>query len=300
MPKAQTKAKSAADAKPASTGEKQSSITPEERYRMIAEAAYFRAEKRGFTGDDIAEDWFQAEAEIDRYLQAGKEPPQGSAPTAKAIEQQVVAALESDPAAISERVRAITLQALSEGHLDTQSIKQVMTAVLNGAQRGFTREDEHRSQALREAVRGLDDALAYAAEATKLAIQEAAGRTSDYSRQGLKTAVDDLAELESQLVETLGKAAQSATGVAQATLRDLTEHARTSGTAVGDKARSALSELSHAVSGSARETTTAGAQVLRKEATLIAALAAGVLKGFSTHLQSAPTDKKAPPTGSGG
>lgn len=38
----------------------------EERHRMIAEAAYFRAEARGFRGGDPVEDWLQAEAEIDR------------------------------------------------------------------------------------------------------------------------------------------------------------------------------------------------------------------------------------------
>lgn len=36
---------------------------------MIAEAAYFLAEKRGFVGGDVAEDWLAAEAEIDRILQ---------------------------------------------------------------------------------------------------------------------------------------------------------------------------------------------------------------------------------------
>ncbi len=46
-------------------------VTPEERYRMIAEAAYFRAQQRGFEGGDPAKDWLEAEAEIDRKL-AGK------------------------------------------------------------------------------------------------------------------------------------------------------------------------------------------------------------------------------------
>jgi Protein of unknown function (DUF2934) len=39
------------------------------RYRMIAEAAYFRAETRGFVGGDAARDWLEAEAEIDKILQ---------------------------------------------------------------------------------------------------------------------------------------------------------------------------------------------------------------------------------------
>ena len=38
------------------------------RNKMIAEAAYFRAEQRGFNGGDPLVDWVQAEAEINAQL----------------------------------------------------------------------------------------------------------------------------------------------------------------------------------------------------------------------------------------
>lgn len=37
-----------------------------DRYQMIAIAAYYRAEHRGFMGGNPVEDWLAAEAEIDR------------------------------------------------------------------------------------------------------------------------------------------------------------------------------------------------------------------------------------------
>jgi len=43
-------------------------ITPEQRFNMIAEAAYFMAEKRGFSSGDPASDWLCAESEIDQTL----------------------------------------------------------------------------------------------------------------------------------------------------------------------------------------------------------------------------------------
>jgi DUF2934 family protein len=43
-------------------------ITAEARWRMIAEAAYFKAQRRGFTGGDARHDWAEAEAEIDAWL----------------------------------------------------------------------------------------------------------------------------------------------------------------------------------------------------------------------------------------
>src|SRR5262245_39901854 len=35
-----------------------------ERHRMIAEAAYYRAQQRGFCGGDPVQDWLEAEAEV--------------------------------------------------------------------------------------------------------------------------------------------------------------------------------------------------------------------------------------------
>ena len=42
--------------------------TPEERRQLIAETAYFLAERRGFAEGGEMDDWLQAEAEIDRRL----------------------------------------------------------------------------------------------------------------------------------------------------------------------------------------------------------------------------------------
>jgi Protein of unknown function (DUF2934) len=42
---------------------------PLDRARMIADAAYFRAERRGFQGGDPLADWLEAEAQICRMLE---------------------------------------------------------------------------------------------------------------------------------------------------------------------------------------------------------------------------------------
>src|SRR5690606_29151245 len=43
-------------------------VSAHRRREMIAEAAYFRAEKRNFTGGDPVADWVAAEAEVDALL----------------------------------------------------------------------------------------------------------------------------------------------------------------------------------------------------------------------------------------
>lgn len=45
-----------------------SSIPPDQRQHMIEEAAYYRAERRGFHGGDPLQDWLEAEAEIERMM----------------------------------------------------------------------------------------------------------------------------------------------------------------------------------------------------------------------------------------
>jgi uncharacterized protein (DUF3084 family) len=45
-----------------------SGVAAARRQSMIREAAYFRAERRGFVGGDPVNDWLEAEAEIDRML----------------------------------------------------------------------------------------------------------------------------------------------------------------------------------------------------------------------------------------
>mgnify|MGYP001814979608 FL=1 len=46
----------------------ETAISSQDRRRMIAEAAYFQAERRNFEGGDPNEDWYQAEREIDQLL----------------------------------------------------------------------------------------------------------------------------------------------------------------------------------------------------------------------------------------
>ncbi|MFW2405304.1 MAG: DUF2934 domain-containing protein [Gammaproteobacteria bacterium] len=45
-------------------------LTPEQRYRLIAEAAFLKAESRGFVGGDPVEDWLAAEKEVEDSLTA--------------------------------------------------------------------------------------------------------------------------------------------------------------------------------------------------------------------------------------
>lgn len=83
--------------------QKAMSLTPEQRYQMIAQAAYYRAERRGFIIGDTTQDWLDAEVEIDRILQqqlGQGETLQGKAK--QAFQQKIEAQLKDWDAKLDE------------------------------------------------------------------------------------------------------------------------------------------------------------------------------------------------------
>ncbi len=50
------------------------SLSPQERHRMICDAAYYRALRRGFGHGSPDQDWREAEAEIDAMLIRARRP----------------------------------------------------------------------------------------------------------------------------------------------------------------------------------------------------------------------------------
>jgi len=50
-------------------------VDPERRAGLIAEAAFFRAEKRGFSPGHEMEDWLAAESEVDAKLMSAEAGP---------------------------------------------------------------------------------------------------------------------------------------------------------------------------------------------------------------------------------
>jgi hypothetical protein len=79
---------------------------------------------------------------------------------------------------VQEKVRQLTLRVISARSLDIESVRKTAGAVLRGARAGVQKELQHSSaqthiarEHLKQAVTGLDVALAQFAEAAKLAAQ---------------------------------------------------------------------------------------------------------------------------------
>lgn len=188
-------------------------------------------------------------------------------------------------AAIQQQVRDITLRALSQGQLDTQQIRSVVQAVMEGVSHGAERQGVQVREALSQSLAGLDEALLKSAEASKLAIQEAAGRVEEFTLQDMKRALDDLLALEGLFFETVGHVAQESGRLVREVLEELLTHAQNSGTGVGERVAEAVEPLRTLLEQTSRNALAIGAGTVRTVSGQIARVASGILAGFADALQ---------------
>jgi len=193
---------------------------------------------------------------------------------------------------VQERVRQLTLRVISSRSLDIQSVRQAAEAVLRGAREGVQKELQQSSaqtqtarEHLKQAVTGLDIALAQFAEAAKLSVEEAAGRAQKYSSEDLKRARSDLENLEKMFLETLQNSASAARNAAGEILHDLAAHTRTQGTAVGRQLKDTLSVFAHHIAAAGRAQVSVGLHLAKNTSDLMRQIAAGVLTGLADHVQ---------------
>jgi hypothetical protein len=201
---------------------------------------------------------------------------------------------------VQERVRKLTLRIISARSLDIESVRKTANAVLRGARAGVLKELRYSSAQphiardhLKQAVAGLDVALAQFAEAAKLSVEEAAGKAQKYSSEDLKRARADLANLDKMFLETLQSSASSAKDAAGEILHDLAAHTRTQGSAVGTQLKETLPVFARHIGAAGQAQVGAGLHLAKNTADLMRQIAAGVLTGLAERVQPGHSKDKA-------
>lgn len=123
------------------------SVSLKERRRMIEQAAYFRAQKRGFNGGDPVEDWLAAEREIGRLLPNPQQQKQELAAYKKLREGVRHTLGEAKETMSAENIRQALAQATAQlkqvGEHTADTIDKVAASVekdmVNAAQKIGTR-----------------------------------------------------------------------------------------------------------------------------------------------------------------
>ena len=190
-------------------------------------------------------------------------------------------------------VRDIVVDALVKHHVDKYNLKRVIDAVFDCALEGAPQSSKDVKDIMMETADGLDKGLSTAAEASKLAIEEAAGRIDEFSDKDIQRAVDDLKDLEDMFISSikdLAKASQSAT---KGMFGDLAKHTERTGTATGRSVSDALETL-----GSMSKVKTPGfadvEKATRTGVATIASIASGILEGIadSARYEKPPEDSE--------
>ena len=201
--------------------------------------------------------------------------------TMQQVEKDVRETVESG-VDIYERVRTITLKALTERTLDIDNIKEVMEAVLKGMSDGVSTHYDPAKRAFSQAAEALDDSLTKTAEASKLAIEEAASNLDEFSSHDFKRATDDLKSLESLFLETVETVGRHGNEIATKIAHDFLDHARQNGTAVGRQSRVILESLDN-LRLSGQQAVMTGAAATTSALTKIAR---GILAGIAESIDS--------------
>ncbi|MCI0653711.1 MAG: hypothetical protein L0Y39_04460 [Methylococcaceae bacterium] len=193
---------------------------------------------------------------------------------------------------IQQEVYRITVEALTRGKLESDRIRQVIKTVLEGFQSGVSQNRGQLEETFRKAANGLDEALASAAIATKLAIQEAGSRVGEFTEQEIKKSLHQLENLEGQFLDTLHSLATTGTESSREIFTRLAEHTRQSGTAVGSRSAEALTELGSFIEKFGKMSFDASSEFARVTGTSILQIASGFLSGVADSLKKVEPGKQ--------
>ncbi|OAI25791.1 DUF6781 family protein [Methylomonas koyamae] len=186
---------------------------------------------------------------------------------------------------IKNEIRAIVVQALTEGTMSPDVIKQTLSEVIEGACEGARIKPNVNAEALKQVVTGIDVALSQVAEASKLAIEEATGNIQAFSDHDLKQAMNDLQDLESMFLDTLNEVAGNGKETAHQTLRDLLNHIQSTGSSVGQSVNNILSGLHRDLAKDGRLQNIQAADIVKATGATIATVASGILAGIADSLK---------------
>lgn len=213
--------------------------------------------------------------------------------------RQVVA----EGADVQAAVHKLTLDAMSNHALSLESIGRIMHAVVQGTREGVQEElDKTKAQAsvaqarMKEAVSGLDAALTQFAAATKLAVEEAAGKAQKFSSQDMARTRTDLESLEALFLETMKTSAAATRGLASDMLADMVSHARRTGTSVGEQIKTTLETFTQQMTAVSKAQMETGMQLAQTTADMMRKAAVGMLTGMADRVKKGGASVKAPPS----
>jgi len=185
----------------------------------------------------------------------------------------------SEDQLIRERVKGLTSQALQEGRIDPEAVRDIARAVIGGTAGNMAMSGVETRELFADTVRKLDEALVKSASATHDALQQLAARGKDFTDNDLKEALVSLRKLEQDYAATASRIAEVMTGNLRREMMELAAHAQNVGVEASARVASMMGEFAEGVGA------TSGITRIRDASARMALLASGVLAGVADALR---------------
>lgn len=195
--------------------------------------------------------------------------------------------------AIRERVRTLTTQALQQGRIDSEAVKNVVRSVTGSETAGAKIDTAEARQAFADAVKALDEALMQSANATHDTLERLASRGKDFTDNDLKEALVALRKLQEEYVAITNRIAEATTGSLRDELIDLAVHAQNVGADAGARVAGVMNEFAGRIAGASRENATSGLETARTYGANMVLLTSGILAGIGDALRQHSETRKA-------
>lgn len=197
-----------------------------------------------------------------------------------------VRAAADDEALLRERVRALVMKALVDHQADPAAMRDVMRDTLAGVGDGLVERGNQASTALREAVRGMDEAVGRSVYAVQMAMEEAWGMGHRFAATDMKDTVDAVKGLEEDLLTTIKEASDKTQGWLKGEFADLGMHLARTGTDTGTQVRAVMEKLNRSMVGIAAGSG-ADTLVTAEEARgRLSSVASGILRGLADSIDA--------------
>jgi hypothetical protein len=180
---------------------------------------------------------------------------------------------------IRERVKGLTSQALQQGRIDPEAVKDIVRTVIGGTPGNMAVSGAVARELFADAVRKLDEALMKSASAAHNALQHLAAQGKDFSDNDLKEALVSLRKLEQDYAAAASRVAEAMTGNLRREISELAVHAQNVGVEASARIASMMEELTGGVGA------TSGMAKVRDASVRMALLASGALAGVADALR---------------
>lgn len=197
-----------------------------------------------------------------------------------------VRASAGDVEQLREQVRSLVMKALVDHQADPAAIRDIMRDTLAGVGDGLFERGNQASGALREAVRGMDEAVGRSVYSVRMAFEEAWGLGHRFAETDVKEAVEAVKDLEDDLLSTIKEAGDKTQGWLKIEFTDLGLHLARTGTDTGAQVREVLEKLNSRMGGIAMGTASETLATAHEARGRLTALASGILRGLADSLDA--------------